>query len=77
MTLTANVTQGNGGYEYRFEEVYGGKTTVVQDYSSKNTYGFMTSGVGSQTYNVKIRDAKGKAVDNDLFWAHWTSLNTI
>ena len=60
VTLTAAVTQGNGGYEYRFRESYNGASKVLQDYGAKSTYVFTTSGVGTHAYYVDVRDAKGK-----------------
>ena len=62
MTLTAEVTSGNGGYTYQFEEVYDGNRKVVQEASEKNTYTFTTKEVGIHTYYVTIRDAKGKSL---------------
>ena len=60
--LTAEVTQGNGGYEYQYRESYNGETKIVQEYSETATYTFTTSGVGMHTYYVDIRDAKGKTL---------------
>ncbi len=60
--LTANVTQGNGGYQYRFTEVYGAITKTLQDYSTKNTYSFSTRDVGKHIYYVDIKDQKGKTL---------------
>ena len=62
MTLTAEVTSGNGGYTYQFEEVYNGNRKVVQETSEKNTYTFTTKEVGIHTYYVTIKDAKGKSL---------------
>ena len=62
ITLTAAVTQGNGGYEYRFRHNYKGKTETVQEYSSRSTYQFTTSGVGNHIYYADIRDWKGKSI---------------
>ena len=66
VTLTANVTQGNGGYEYQYRESYNGETKVVQGYSEKAAYAFTTSGVGEHTYYVDIQDAKGKTLTLDF-----------
>ena len=60
VTLTAAVTQGNGGYEYRFRESYNGASKILQNYGAKSTYVFTTSGVGTHAYYVDVRDAKGK-----------------
>ncbi len=62
MTLTAEVTSGNGGYTYQFEEVYNGNRKVVQETSEKNTYTFTTKEVGIHTYYVTVKDAKGKSL---------------
>ncbi len=61
MTLTAEVTSGNGGYTYQFEEVYNGNRKVVQETSEKNTYTFTTKEVGIHTYYVTVKDARGRA----------------
>ncbi|MCU6747763.1 GH25 family lysozyme [Faecalicatena acetigenes] len=62
VTLTADVTGGNGTLEYQFSETYNGETKVVQKYSSKNTYSFSTKGVGIHTYYVDVKDSKGKTL---------------
>ena len=62
VTLTAESTGGYGEVEYRFTEVYNGKTTVVKDYSTEAEYSFSTSGEGLHTYYVDIRDGEGQSI---------------
>ena len=62
VTLRANVSQGNGGYQYQFTEVYGASTKVVQAYSSASTYRFSTKGEGKHVYYVDIRDSKNQTL---------------
>ncbi len=62
VTLTAKMSNGYGEYEYQFTEVYGGKTTIVQKYSEKDSYSFQTEGVGYHTYYVDVRDGIGQTL---------------
>ena len=62
VTLTAGVSQGNGGYQYQFTEVYGAQTKVVQAYSSAAAYRFTTKGEGKHTYYVDIKDSKNQTL---------------
>ena len=62
VTLTAGSTGGYGTIEYQFSEVYNGQTKVLQEYGTKDTYGFKTSGSGVHTYYVDIRDERGQSV---------------
>ena len=61
VVLSTDVTQGNGGYEYRYRESYNGSEKTLQDYSGVSTYGFTSAGLGVHTYHVDIRDVKGKS----------------
>ena len=63
VTLTAEISSGNGGYEYQFTEVYNGKKNIVKSYSGENSYTVNgIKGVGVHTYYVDVRDAKGKTL---------------
>ena len=62
VVLTANVTQGNGNYQYQYTEVYNGVTKIVQSYSDNAIYRFSTSGVGKHIYYVDIIDAKNQTL---------------
>ncbi|MCF2555206.1 GH25 family lysozyme, partial [Faecalicatena contorta] len=62
VTFTTAVTKGYGEYEYKYSEVYEGKTKVLQEYGSKNTYSFTTAGIGTHTYYVDIRDRSGQTL---------------
>ncbi len=60
--LTANAIGGNGELKYQFSEHYDGKTEIVQEYGSKNTYSFSTKGLGTHTYYVDVKDGRGKTL---------------
>ena len=60
VTLTADVTGGNGTRKYQFSENYNGETKVIQEYSTKNTYSFTTKEIGKHTYYVDVKDNKGQ-----------------
>ena len=64
--LTATATGGNGGYEYEFTEIYGGKSKVVQNFGSQNTYHFRTKELGSHTYKVKVKDKSGATAEDSF-----------
>lgn len=60
IVLTANVRGGNGTKQYCFIEEYEGKKSVVQDYSSKNTYSFMTKKIGVHKFYVNVKDSRNQ-----------------
>lgn len=59
--LTANAKGGYGSFKYQFVESYNGKVTVVQKYSEKKTYSFKTTGPGTHTYYVYIKDKENQS----------------
>ena len=61
--LTVEISSGNGGYEYQFSEVYNGKTNILKNYSTQNSYLVEgIKGTGIHTYYVDVRDTKGKTM---------------
>ena len=62
VTLTATASGGAGGYEYQFEETYGGETTVVREYETNREFVFTTNEIGDHIYTVTVRDAEDKTV---------------
>ena len=60
VVLSGEVTGGYGEIEYQYTEIYNGKTTIVQEYSKENTYKFRTSGEGTHTYYVDVKDEEGQ-----------------
>ena len=62
IVLSGQASGGYGKLQYRFTEVYAGKTKVVQDYGTKNTYAFRTTGPGMHVYYVDIKDEKGQTI---------------
>ena len=57
ITLTANATNGYGGYQYQFTRVYNGASKIVQQFSTNNTHSFMTGLPGTYIYYVDIKDS--------------------
>ncbi len=62
IVLSGQASGGYGKLQYRFTEVYAGKTKVVQDYGTKNTYAFRTTGPGMHIYYVDIKDEEGQTI---------------
>ena len=75
MTLTANVTETNEKYEYRFGGIFNGATTYFNEYSTSNTYNmqhlnyFRESRVGTHILFVDVKnpttgEVARKTIDN-------------
>ncbi len=61
ITLTATSSGGYGSnHQYRFREVYNGKTTILKNYSSAKTCTTTISGGGTHTYYVDIKDSESQ-----------------
>ena len=61
ITLTATSSGGYGSnHQYRFREVYNGKTTILKSYSSAKTCTTTISGGGTHTYYVDIKDSESQ-----------------
>lgn len=60
--FTVNVLKGYGDYQYRFTEVYNGKTNVLRSYGTWNEYSFYTSGYGTHVYYAEVKDRSGAVV---------------
>ncbi len=75
MTLTANVTETNEKYEYRFGGIFDGATTYFNEYSTSNTYNmqhlnyFRESRIGTHILFVDVKnpttgEVARKTIDN-------------
>ena len=66
IVLTATVFQGNGDYQYQFEEEYQSERRVVQEFSESTVYNGVVQEAGNHIYYVTIKDAKGKLLELSL-----------
>ena len=62
ITLTGEVTGGYGDLQYQYTEVYGGKSTVVREYSEEPSYTFRTRKAGLHTYYLDVKDKGGQTL---------------
>ena len=62
ITLTGEVTGGYGDLQYQYTEVYGGKSTVVKNYSEDSAYTFRTKKAGLHTYYLDVKDEAGQTL---------------
>lgn len=62
VTLTGKTTGGYGKLQYRFSEAYGATVTIKQEYSSRNTYSFSTSGPGHHIFYIDVMDEQGQVI---------------
>lgn len=60
--LTALGAGGKSGYQYEFYYLLGGEKTVVQNYSSTNTYTFKPTETGTYSLYVDVKNASGSSV---------------
>ena len=67
VTLTATGSGGVGTLKYKFAKVSGSSTTIVQSYSTTNTYSFRIDDVSTTyTYYVYVKDSYGKVKKQKL-----------
>ncbi|RGT71597.1 hypothetical protein DWX08_12800 [Ruminococcus sp. AF18-22] len=59
VTLTAEGKGGSGEYEYRFTETYNGKSTTIQNYSTKNECSFIGNKIGTYKITISLKDSSG------------------
>ena len=58
VTFTANASGGSGSYEYQFwVKNIDGQWSLIQDFSSDNTFGWNANGIGSSVIWVGARNA--------------------
>ena len=62
ITLTGEVAGGYGELQYQYTEVYGGKSTVVKEYSEDPSYVFRTRKAGVHTYYLDVKDKGGQTL---------------
>ena len=63
IVLTAEILQGNGGYQYQFEEEYCSERKIIQEFSGNAVYNGQIGAAGRHVYYVTIKDAAEKVLE--------------